>query len=318
MQIDLPILETIKDCQMKHGLKYENYQRYMSYCSRRLHRLRKSLNVHQGVAPTAKARHQRGRKLMEISNAMILEAGEKNHEYGERMLLISLFLVERAWSHSMLLKQEASEEPRKKFHMVRRLKKASQYAEKFVNLCFDPESPCTERTKEEVTAYGAYVRGLYSMECRDWAAAKDLFNEALRIYFKVSIPILNDEIQQSYRQKIEELRANLKYCLFNLGEKDNSSKTKIKVHLPSNMQFIDIAGRHAKLLIEQEEQAKEALPNQHDKIPDVNDGQQDENKQEELEQDDEEEDEEFEESREAFDEEGKKGGFIQRMLGSFL
>lgn len=248
--IDIPILEYIKDLQTKHGIKYENYQRYRSYCSRRLHRLRRSLNVHQGVASSAKARHQRGRKLMDISNAMILEAGEKDPEYGERMLLIPLCLAERAWSYAMQLKQETPDQPRRRFHLVRRLKKASEHSQRFEKLCLDSESPCTDRTKLEATAYAAYITGLYKVEREDWVEAKNHLGKALLIYFKLNLSIKKDDVLEHYRQRTDELRASLRYCTFNLG--DHDTKKQIKVELPPVLQFNDLAFKHAKLCIEQE------------------------------------------------------------------
>lgn len=249
MLIDLPILESIKDLQTQHGVNYENYQRYRSYCSRRLHRLRRSLNVHQGIASSAKARHQRGRKLMDINNAMILEAGEKDPEYGERMILIPLCLAERAWSYAMQLKQETTDQPRRRFHLTRRLKKAAEHSRRFEKLCHDPESPCTDRTKLEATAYAAYITGLYQIERENWTEAKDNLGKALSIYFKLSVSIKKDDGLEHYRQRIDELRASLRYCTFNLG--DGDSKKQITVELPPVLKFHDLAFRHAKLCLEQ-------------------------------------------------------------------
>lgn len=42
---------------------------------------------------------------------------------------------ERCWSHAMELKLYANSEPRKKFHMVRKLSKAAKYAEELNSLC---------------------------------------------------------------------------------------------------------------------------------------------------------------------------------------
>lgn len=257
--MEIPILRCVKSSQLQHGLKYENYQRYTSYCSRRLHRLRRSLNVYQGIASTAKARHQRARKLMDVSNAMILEAGENNLEYGQRMLMIQLYLAERAWSYSMLLKQETQEHPRKRYHMVRRLKKAADYADKFEKLCHDQDSPCTSRTKEEASAYSNYIKGLYKIERKKWAEARELLFGALGIYMKFSVSINDEEVLQHYRQRMDEIRANLKYCAFNLSEQD-AKKTRIKVHLPATLQFHDIAYRYALETLQQESQSKTETP----------------------------------------------------------
>lgn len=263
MLIDIPILESIKDSQTQHGLKYENYRRYRSYCSRRLHRLRRSLNVHQGVASSAKARHQRGRKLMDISNAMVLEAGEKNEDYGMRMILIPLCLAERAWSYAMQLKQETLEHPRRRFHLIRRLEKASEHAQRFEKLCHDPESPCSDRTKEEATAYAAYITGLYKLELyimgnakedpdeaqENLSEAKRNFCSALGIYFKLSLSVKNDDVLEHYRQRVDELRASKRFCDLNL--RDQESKNVTRVELPTTLQFHDLAYRHVKQ-IEQE------------------------------------------------------------------
>lgn len=228
---------------MQHGLKYESYQRYTSYCSRRLHRLRKSLNVYQGIASSAKARHQRARKLFDVSNSMIIEAGEKDLEYGERMLMIQLFLAERAWSHSMLLKQESSEQPRKRFHLSRRFRKAAVYADKFEALVNAEDSPCTERTKEEATAYASYIKGMYKVEKGAWTEANDELYKSLTLYLKLSVSLTKPTVLEHYRQRIEEIRASLKYCAFNLG--DQATKVQIKVTLPAKLQFHDVAYKHA-------------------------------------------------------------------------
>ena len=52
-----------------------------------------------------------------------------------RFLHIPLMEAERCWSHAMELKLYANTEPRKKFHMVRRLRKAAKYAEELQDLC---------------------------------------------------------------------------------------------------------------------------------------------------------------------------------------
>lgn len=264
MLIELPILESIKDLQTQHGLNYENYQRYRSYCSRRLHRIRRSLNVHQGIPSSAKARHQRGRKLMDVNNEMVLEAGEKDQEYAERMLIIPLCLAERAWAYAMQLKQETSEHPRRKYHLIRRLKKAAEHADRFEKLCHDPESPCSERTKQEATAYSAYITGAYYVEQGEWAKAKEKLRQSLTIYLGLSTTMKKVNV-------LDELRASLKYCAFNLGEQDNK---KYQVKLPSTLQFHDIAFKY----IQMEQEA--SVPSHGD-----------------------EDDDEFEETREGLDEE---------------
>lgn len=59
-----------------------------------------------------------------------------NYNYmGNRAVYIPLMLAERAWSYAMQLRIEANTEPRKKFHLVSRLRKAASYALQLQKLC---------------------------------------------------------------------------------------------------------------------------------------------------------------------------------------
>jgi len=44
-------------------------------------------------------------------------------------------MAERAWAYAMQLRQEANTEPRKKYHLLGRLRKAVVYALQFQQLC---------------------------------------------------------------------------------------------------------------------------------------------------------------------------------------
>ncbi len=52
-----------------------------------------------------------------------------------RYLLIPLMNAERVWSYAMELKLLANTEPRKRFHMKRKLNKSVHYAQELHNLC---------------------------------------------------------------------------------------------------------------------------------------------------------------------------------------
>jgi len=55
---------------------------------------------------------------------------------------------ERAWAHAMQLKFEMNTEPRKKYHMINRLRKAAKYAVKLETLC-NESAVVDARTKLE-------------------------------------------------------------------------------------------------------------------------------------------------------------------------
>lgn len=244
--VHYPILESIKEIQSQHGLKYDNYQRYRTYCSRRLHRIRKSLNVYQGIPSSAKARHLRGRKLYEVTNQMVAELHAKNIRLGESMLLIPLVLAERAWAYAMQLKQEFEAQPRKRYHLRRRLARAVKHAQRFEALCNDQPSVCDERTKLEAQAYSAHMTGLYHSEVANWGEAKESYLKAQVIYFKLCLSIKQDEVADHYRQRIEELKASLRYCAYSLGTETSYEN----VNIPSKLQFHDLAHTHIKDMAE--------------------------------------------------------------------
>lgn len=85
------VLEIINSNQMQNGLRQENYQRYRTYCTHRLDRLRHllHLNVRQHKnKPFTKT---------EITPRLISD---------KRYFLIPLVNCERAWSYAMELKQQ--------------------------------------------------------------------------------------------------------------------------------------------------------------------------------------------------------------------
>lgn len=62
----------------------------------------------------------------------------------ERYLLIPLVTAERAWSYAIELKRDAGNEPRKRAHMIRRLKKATVHAAELavgLTRLFPPTNP---------------------------------------------------------------------------------------------------------------------------------------------------------------------------------
>jgi signal recognition particle subunit SRP68 len=73
---------------LQHGLRHGDYQRYRGYCTRRVKRLRKSLNLPQGDKRNFKKREV---KLSHIES--------KNSD--QRFFHIPLMLAERTWAYAM-------------------------------------------------------------------------------------------------------------------------------------------------------------------------------------------------------------------------
>lgn len=52
----------------------------------------------------------------------------------DKFLQVPLIMAERAWSYAMQLRQESNTEPRKKFHLISRLRKAASYSSQLQEL----------------------------------------------------------------------------------------------------------------------------------------------------------------------------------------
>ncbi|KAF0294445.1 Signal recognition particle subunit SRP68 [Amphibalanus amphitrite] len=195
----LKVLKVIKEAQAKHGLRHGDYQRYRSYCSRRIRRLRKYLHFVQG--------NKKNFRRKDVTEDVLKD---------EKYLYIPLMTVERAWSYAMQLKQEANTEHRKKYHLASRLRKAAQQVELFQKLT-DESARCDARTKLEVQAYAADIRGTLAFELRRWNEAIEHYTQARTIYEKLA-SALNEEEAAVYKTRAEELVPSLRFCAYSVGD----------------------------------------------------------------------------------------------------
>ncbi|XP_076366392.1 signal recognition particle 68 [Tachypleus tridentatus] len=194
----LEILQLVKDSQQQHGLRHGDYQRYRSYCTKRIRRIRKSLHFIQGT------KHRFHPK--KVTEDVLTDV---------RYLYLPLMLTERAWAYAMQLKHEANTEPRKRFHLIRRLQKAVKHAEELEQLC--SSSKCDARTKLESQAYTAWIQGSLNFELQQWQPAMECFGKSQTIYGKLASALSEDDVIL-YKQRVDELSPNIRYCAYNIGD----------------------------------------------------------------------------------------------------
>lgn len=197
--ITVEILPLIKDAQQHHGLRHKDYQRYRQYCARRLKRIRNTLNFKLG--------NRHGYKGKKISEDLVTDP---------RYLQMMLMNAERSWSYAMELKHYANQEPRKKFHMVRKLNKASFYSSELNKLC--ELDHVDARTKLEAQAYNYWMTANLKFEIQDWQSAVDLYTQARTIYEKLSTAFVDASVKTVYLQKVDDIGPNIRYCSYNLGQ----------------------------------------------------------------------------------------------------
>ena len=138
----------------------------------------------------------------------------------EKHLHIPLITAERAWAYYMQLKFESNAEPRKKFHMVNRLRKAKKYADQLEAISAE-SLRVDARTKLETKAYQCWLTGTLYFETGKWAEAQSMLSQAKTIYDSLSQAVEEEEANL-FKQKMDEITPSLRYCAYNIG--DTSAK----------------------------------------------------------------------------------------------
>lgn len=102
-----------------------------------------------------------------------------------------------------------------RYHLIARLRKAVTHT---LHLEYVVQSPlCDARTKLEAQAYSAWMQGTLCFELQDWKQASEKLLLAQTIYEKLA-SALNEDEQIIYKQRVEELNPNLRYCAYNIGD----------------------------------------------------------------------------------------------------
>ncbi|XP_062507842.1 signal recognition particle subunit SRP68-like [Corticium candelabrum] len=234
----LEILSSIKESQSQHGLRHGDYQRYRQYCARRLRRIRKSLRF---VHASKHRFHQRKLTVDVITDS--------------KFLLLPLVNAERAWAYAMQLRHLANTEPRKRFHLIKRLKKAALHAAALAELC--QHDICDVRTKLEAQAYSAWMTGNLKFELQEWQEALDVFSEAKTIYEKLA-SALPDEVKTLYLQRADEITPNVRYCAYNLGDGSTDIEDLVKLRVHAGDQDL-LVGKLDEVLAQSREQQAEMM-----------------------------------------------------------
>ncbi|XP_006821155.1 signal recognition particle subunit SRP68-like [Saccoglossus kowalevskii] len=75
----------------------------------------------------------------------------------------------------------------------------------------------THMSLSEIGAYSAWMKATLHFELSEWQSAIELFSKAKTIYEKLG-GALDDEQQILYKQRVEEIAPNIRYCAYNIGD----------------------------------------------------------------------------------------------------
>lgn len=214
MPVSLDLLFTLKETQLQHGLRAENFARYHKYLSNRVATLRRQLKLSNDKK---KFLHR------EITAA---NATDSRH-----LVLLALY-AERCWAEAESIlesiatvkRQEANGSnkganapagglpPKEQYR--KRLNKAVVWAQKLAEVTAAVADP---RTQVEAKGYAAETVGRCALSHGRFADARDAFKQAREQYVSLQ-PQSNEAQWPIVMAKVGELDDRVVYCMDCLGE----------------------------------------------------------------------------------------------------
>uniref|UniRef100_A0A6T6CZ51 Signal recognition particle subunit SRP68 n=1 Tax=Compsopogon caeruleus TaxID=31354 RepID=A0A6T6CZ51_9RHOD len=194
-RLSLDILRCVKTSQNTYGLRHGDYRRYRQYCTRRLHRIRKTLNF------------MNGKKRFQKRVPTVTQFAKD-----PRFMMLTLVQAERAWSHAMELKNAMQVTARTARHATTRMVKAAYWARELEKAA---RSVADERTSLEAQAYASLMAANASFVREDWKSALQTFMVARRIYEGMANRLDGDD-GGLFRQRVEEIDPSIRFCEYNV------------------------------------------------------------------------------------------------------
>lgn len=149
---------------------------------------------------------------------------EMTEDVARKLMLIPLLQSERAWTYAMDLKQEHADDGegahRKKFHYMKRLKKAAMWADQLKQLC---DELGDQKTRLEAEAYNHWIHGTLLLELEQWRDALERFLHARTIYDNMS-QVGRVALKEVFRQRVEEIDLSVRMCKYNLDRTSANSR----------------------------------------------------------------------------------------------
>ncbi|KAJ2449668.1 signal recognition particle subunit srp68 [Coemansia sp. RSA 2337] len=156
--IEFGIFGYIHESRQTYGLRAQDYLRYRRFCAHRLRNVRSGVKLTQGTSTAFRKK--------EVTVDMV-----KKPEHLEILLL----QAERAWAFAMDLRElySRTEEPRQRYHLIRRLRAACKAGEQLAAAAAASSGTCDGRTSLEAQAYKLQMQSQLFFELGEWTSALD-------------------------------------------------------------------------------------------------------------------------------------------------
>ncbi|KAJ9456691.1 Signal recognition particle subunit SRP68 [Diplonema papillatum] len=206
-KFSLNVIDTLRGLQQQNGLKSYDYQRYRQYCARRLQRIHKTLHLFAGS--------QKKYKGLSIQPEDVTE---------QRVLLLLILDVERAWAYAEQLKYDFSNTDKGALHRhyIARMNKCCKLGEKLTSVA---QYVADERTQREIKAYVQEMEGLRAVAKGDHASAKKLLEGVNKEYLALQ-ENSSPAVRTSLGHRIADVDQTIRFCAYSAGGKHGAEGTE--------------------------------------------------------------------------------------------
>lgn len=138
-------------------MRQNDFERYRRYCTVKIQRIRKRIDFLN--------KHGKQYQKLDFTIANVVDA---------EALFYPLLNAERAWAYASELKEELNDTRniRIRHHLISRIKKATMWAEMFMDMC---HKLADDRTALESDAYFYFMKGNEGMEKGEWVRTGVVF-----------------------------------------------------------------------------------------------------------------------------------------------
>ena len=231
----MDLLSSIRAAQNQYGLRYDDFARYRRHCTKKIYRLRTLLDFHHGKGTHFEKRSMDG-GAVGFTTTTTLD-----------FLWLLVYETERAYAFAMEAKAQSVMEPRKKFIVHKKLKRAAQYARLLeelstkMSMAHNEKQPDDQgqagdgqanqpagdgkpapvavvvdaRSLLEIQAYAAWLEALFAFETQRWLVALDHFAMGRTMYRQLA-DTGNAEQEALCESRIDDMDPNIRYCVYNL------------------------------------------------------------------------------------------------------
>ncbi|GAA5824905.1 hypothetical protein JCM5353_002925 [Sporobolomyces roseus] len=231
-QLDFPLLKLVSTARSTYGLRHQDFARYKSHCTAKVHHLRKSTGLTQIAGRTKKYQ----RKDLTADKVT-----------SDKHLQILLFDSERCWAQSQLLKAELGDPaspPSTKHHLAKRLNKATSHAHDLLDISQDPSisSRLSATQLGQIQAYYHLLAGSLAFERSKHDQGLELLSIAYQILHELASTANSATDEALFNESMDEIEPMLRFCAYKLGKDTSSGSAVIAKEVASDKLSTSVKG----------------------------------------------------------------------------